>query len=47
MQIGLELTEKSAKNMRYNSPSKFHQNLLRIDWEIGEKHAIQVNLTAV
>ena len=26
--------------------AKFHQNRLRIDLEIGEKHAIQVNLTA-
>ena len=26
--------------------AKFRQNRLRIDWEIGEKHGIQVNLTA-
>ena len=26
--------------------AQFHENLLRIDWEIGEKHAVQVNLTA-
>ena len=26
--------------------AKFHQNRLRIDLEIGKKHAIQVNLTA-
>ena len=25
---------------------KFNENRLRIDWEMGEKHAIQVNLTA-
>ena len=29
-----------------NVLAKFHQNLLRIDREICEKHAIQVNLTA-
>ena len=27
--------------------AKFYENQLRIDWEIGEKHAIWVNLTAV
>ena len=27
-------------------PCKFHENRLRIDWEISEKHAIQFNLTA-
>ena len=26
--------------------AKFHQNRLRIDLKIGEKHAIQVNLAA-
>ena len=27
--------------------AKFHQNRLRIDGEIGEKHAKQVNLTGI
>ena len=26
--------------------SKFHENRLRIDCEIGEKHALQVNVTS-
>ena len=26
--------------------ARFHQNRLRIDWEIGKKHAMQGNLTA-
>ena len=35
----------SPRDLRIVLP-KFHENRLRIDREIGEKHAIQVNLTA-
>ena len=52
MKIGWELTEESAKNMRYKLIwrgygtaiffflLRIHQ--LRIAWEIDEKHALQI-----
>ena len=27
--------------------AKFHENRFRIDWEIGEKHVLQVNVTLI